>query len=76
MNKDRRKKLEAIMSTIEQVKADLEEIKGEEQEAYDNLIPGAQEGEAGEKSQAAITAMDDADSSLQEVMDYIETAKE
>lgn len=76
MNDERRKKLSAILSTIEQAKADLEEIKDAEQEAYDAIPESLQSGERGEKGQAAIDALESADSSLDEVIGYIETAKE
>jgi hypothetical protein len=76
MNKERRKRLDGLVSRVEELKTEFESIKDEEQEAYDNLPPGIQEGDSGEKMQTALSALEDIDTSLQEVLDKIKEAKE
>lgn len=46
MNKQRRKRLEEAFNMIDQAKDILEEVKGEELEAYDNLPESFQDGES------------------------------
>jgi seryl-tRNA synthetase len=92
MNAERRKALAALIDNdddvfagstsklkglAEEVKTVLEGLRDEEQEAYDNMPESFQNGEKGEKAQAAITAMEEAISSLEEIdntLDDIETA--
>lgn len=72
MNKDRRKSIERIVDKINEIKADLTSIRGDEEEAYDNLPEGIQESERGDSMQEAIEAMDNADGALQEAADFLE----
>lgn len=61
---------------IDDAKSIIEEVKGEEEESYENMPEGMQNGEKGEKAQAAIDALDEAYSGLDSVSDYISTATE
>lgn len=72
MNKDRRKSIERIVDKINEIKADLTWVRNDEEEAYDNLPEGIQSSERGDSMQEAIEAMDDADGSLQEAVDFLE----
>ena len=71
MNKERRKSIERIVDKLNEIQADLTSIRGDEEEAYDNLPEGIQSSERGDSMQEAIDAMDDADGSLQEAIDYL-----
>lgn len=82
MNKDRRKQLEALRERIEALKASAEELKDElesgpladEQDAFDNMPGSLQDGEKGEKAQAALDAMQEAADALDEVMSALDEA--
>lgn len=90
MNSNRRKEIDRIMERIDSLIADISEIKdsivavcNEEQEALDNLPESMQEGERGERAQAAIDAleealngMDEAECDLNDAKESLETAKE
>lgn len=67
MNKSRREQLERAAALIEEAKQIIEFVCEEEQQAYDNMPEGFQDGERGEKMTTAIDAMEDAISSLDEV---------
>lgn len=67
MNKVRRKRLAEAIDLINQAKGILEEVKDEEQEAYDNLPESFQYGERGEQMQEYIDSMDEAYENLEEV---------
>lgn len=67
MNNVRRKRLAEAIDLINQAKGILEEVKDEEQEAYDNLPESFQYGERGEQMQEYIDSMDEAYENLEEV---------
>lgn len=90
MNNDRRKALQEAIAKLADVKDILSEIEGivetaksEEQEYKDNMPEGLQQGEKGEKADAAIDALESAYSNLETIASeldefegYIETATE
>lgn len=75
MNDARRKRLAAASQLISDAKAILEEVRDEEQEAFDAMPESFQNGEKGEKSQEAIDSLDEAASSCEQIDDNIATAK-
>lgn len=58
MNAARRKKLDEINQTLAEARAELETVRDEEQEYYDNMPESFQSGERGAKAQEAIDAME------------------
>lgn len=72
MNKSRRKKIQDIKDKLLDLLTEIEEIRDEEQEAYDNLPESLQEGEKGTMMSDAIDNLDSAYSSLEEVAEYLE----
>jgi hypothetical protein len=88
MNKETREKLakistrvETLRSQLEAIKTEVEAFKDTEQEKFDNMPEGFQEGSQGEVMGAAIEALesacgelDDVDTNLQSVVEYIDTA--
>jgi hypothetical protein len=79
MNAERRKALNSIKSLgsqveqlIEQMKSALVEVQEAEQDAFDNLPESFQNGERGEKAQAAIDAISNADSDLDDIVTSLE----
>lgn len=71
MNANRRKAIDKIVSRLEELQADLASVWGEEQEAYDNTPESLQESDRYAESEEAISAMEDADGSIQEAIDYL-----
>lgn len=74
MNKDRRAKIQHIIDQLEAIKEDLECIRDEEQEYYDNMPESIQAGERGDKAQEAVDNLENALSSFDEISDYLEEA--
>ena len=73
MNNARRKQIQEIagkLSDLIPLKDDLESIKDEEQEYYDNMPEGIQSGEKGEKAREAIEALESLINALDEVESY------
>jgi exonuclease VII small subunit len=83
MNKDRRKSLAEALALIDQAEALLQqaseavdEVRDEEQEAFDNLPESLQDGERGQQMQEAVSSLEsvDFDGILDTPRDYIQQA--
>ncbi len=76
MNKDRRKRLTKIRESISNAIIELEGIKDEEYDAFENLHYSIQEGERGANMQEAMESLENAISELYSVDFEIEHAME
>lgn len=76
MNAARRKQLNEIAGKLADLQNELDSIKDAEQDAFDAMPEGFQGSERGEKSEAAIDAMNDASSSIESAIDEINNASE
>lgn len=96
MNKDRRQRLEDLswqleeafstfVSTLEPLRAKLDDIRGEEADYIDNMPEGLQESEKGQAAQEALDNLDEALSSIDnatmssdidEAVSFIDKAKD
>ena len=74
MNNNRRARIQALIDKLEGIKEDIDFIKDEEQESYDNMPENFQAGERGDKAQEAIDNLDYAYSQIDEVREYLEEA--
>lgn len=68
MNKEDRKRISNIAMQVESLKDELGEIIEAEEEKYDNLPEGLQNGEPGEKIQEGLTSLQDAENSLDDAL--------
>lgn len=76
MNAKRRKELEKISALIEDAKSQLEALKDEEQEAFDNMPESLQYSEKGERMEEIISYLDDSFSELESAIENITSAIE
>lgn len=76
MNANRRKRIGTVWDKLEELKAEIEGIAEEEQEAYDNLPESIQYGEKGEKMQSAIDNLEYATSYMEDIIGYLQDAME
>ena len=67
MNKKRRIRIEKVVSTLEDMSAEISDIMQEEQEAYDNMPESLQYSERGERMSEIVDAFD----SIISDIDYI-----
>lgn len=64
MNKERRKQIDDIrnnlldVSPLEEAKSTLEGLRDEEQEYFDNMPEGFQQGDKGQAAEAAVSALE------------------
>lgn len=70
MNANRRKSIEKILSQIEDLKTELESLKDEEREYYDNMPESLQGGERGQDAQRYVDELDNALNSLDEAIAF------
>lgn len=76
MNKQRRKNLENIIDHLDALRITLEELRDEEQEAFDALPEGFQTTERREAMEAAISSMEEALDNIDYAISSIEEAME
>lgn len=72
MNKERRDRLSDVIASLEEAKDLLEDVKNDEQDAFDNLPVGLQCSERGSKMEDYIELMEDAGDQIDNVCEFIE----
>ena len=76
MNANRRKQIQLITDELTNLMSQIETLKDEEQEAYDNMPEGIQHSDRGEKTQNAIDQIENAGQSITEAIDALNEAAE
>ena len=71
MNKERRKRIREAMEALDTAHDILIEVFDEEQEAFDNLPEGIQNGERGEQMSGYIETLAEQDSALEDIICYL-----
>lgn len=74
MNKEIRKILADYMGQLEQIQQDIVSLQDEEQEKFDNMPEGFQQGENGQKMKNAIQELDDAVGNIADAISALENA--
>jgi len=74
MNKDRRAKLELIRESLDALMVELEMLRDEEQEYYDNMPESFQNGDKGEAADTAIYALSSAYDDVSSAIENVEGA--
>lgn len=75
MNKSRRSRIDEIIQKIEDLTYDIDVLRDEEEESYDNLPESIQYSDRGETMSEAIDNLESAISSLEEATEYLNEAK-
>lgn len=60
---------EALVAKAEEIKTELENVRDAEQEAFDNMPEGLQQGERGQASEQAISDLEVAITAIEEITD-------
>lgn len=74
MNNTRRNAIRKIAEQLETLRNEIEDIKSEENDAYENMPESLQYSERGEAAQAAIDALDNAYNSVDEAISSLSEA--
>lgn len=72
MNKERKDRLSDVIASLEEAKDLLEDVKNDEQDAFDNMPVGLQCSERGSKMEDYIELMEDAGDQIDNVCEFIE----
>ena len=72
MNKQRRKEIAQALAMVETAKGILEACRDEEQDYFDNMPESFQSGQKGEEAQAAIDALEEASSLMEDVSNALD----
>lgn len=75
MNRERRKAIDAVFDQLEELKGEIERIREEEEEYFENMPESIQYGEKGELAEASIEELDNAYNSIGDAMQALEGAK-
>jgi len=70
MNKDRRKRIGDVLEILRAI--DLESIKDEEQDAFDNMPESLQQGDRGQDAETAISNLEEAINSIESAISALE----
>ena len=83
MNRARRKaianlidRLDTLKGVADEIRSDLETIKDEERDGFENLSEGFKEGDRGQAMEAAADALEEAVGAMDEIGDSIDQAVE
>ena len=76
MNKDRRARIDELSVNLEDIRAAIEMLRDEEQEAFENLPENIQDSERGELMDSAISSLEQAHSAIEEAMNALMVAAE
>ena len=76
MNNTRRKSLRELIEKTEGIKQEIEEIKTEEEEYYNNMPSSVQDGEKGDRAQTVIEYLDEAMTAAGDVIENLPSAAE
>lgn len=75
MNADRRKLLDKAINALGEAKEAIDTVKNQEQESFDNLNENLQQSEKGSAMEEAVSNLETASDSIDEIISHIEEAK-
>lgn len=75
MNNTRRKEINAIISSLETIKDDIDNIMSDEQDYLDNIPENLQGSERYETAESAVDSLQEAIDNIDSVLENLETAK-
>lgn len=76
MNNERRKEIKKLIDRCIELKNDVELIRDEEQEYFDNMPESIQGGDKGERAQTAVDALEAAIGMAEDIENYLQEALE
>ena len=76
MNKERRKRLDDVISALEDLQAEIASIAEEEREAYDNMPDSLRDSERGEQMSENADDLDGLDCDFESLLDSIREISE
>ena len=75
MNKQRRKNIDTIIQALEEIREQIQFVLEEEQEYLNNIPENLQNSERYETAQTAVSELEEADGSIDDIIEHLENAK-
>ena len=75
MNKQRRKDIDTLIQALEEIREQIQFVLEEEQEYLDNIPENLQNSERYETAQTAVSELEEADGSIDDIIEHLENAK-
>ena len=75
MNKQRRKDIDTLIQALEEIRTQIQFVLEEEQEYLDNMPENLQNSERYETAQTAVSELEEADGSIDDIIEHLENAK-
>lgn len=75
MNKQRRKDIDTIIQALEEIREQIQFVLEEEQEYLDNIPENLQNSERYETAETAVQELEEADGSIDNIIEHLESAK-
>lgn len=75
MNQQRRKQLQQAVENLNSILLDIEQLKDEEQEYFDNMPESLQGGDKGQAAETAISNMEEAVTFIEEAISQLEESQ-
>lgn len=76
MNKKRLSRIKGVISKIDEINDEIEDILSDEEDAFDNMPEGLQYSLNGERSEAAIDALSESTELVTDAKDTLENVRE
>jgi len=76
MNADRRNRIQEILGLVSELREKIEEIRGEEQDAFDNMPESLQQSERGQTSESAASSLGEAVGYCDDIESALDSASE
>lgn len=76
MNKERRNRIEELRDNLQQCQEELGSLASEERDYADNMPENLQQSERGEQAEAAASALEEAETELENLIATLGTAME
>lgn len=76
MNKERRNRIEELRDNLQQYQEELGSLASEERDYVDNMPENLQQSERGEQAEAAASALEEAETELENLIATLGTAME
>lgn len=76
MNKKRLSRIKCVISKIDEINDEIEDILSDEEDAFDNMPEGLQYSLNGERSEAAIDALSESTELVTDAKDTLENVRE
>jgi len=74
MNKETRDRISKLIGQLDDIKSEVDSIRSDEQEKYENLPESFQSGDKGQVMESAISSLDEVEANIDDAISNLEQA--